>query len=306
MALLGQNSVGEPSIVGQYPMFVRTVTHEWTTALKPLRPGTVCFSEGKNSTPNNFSGGILTNAQVRSIMQASECKRSLHLNHSSRVLPEKQVTAGRFPYALYWLYDRFAQKHRFNWAFPLCLVCIDLQFRCMTELTSLNNDQCCGWGCPLTVKKSVFIYVKIVTCNLYKHTSENVWWQYYPKYIALGNDREGGRKRGREEGGRDEGGEGGREGGDDCYTYYSDGTTIFIKQWRHVLRNNVSQHSIGSTPHNNGTYYVRRDVLQPDRITNKVLKAGVQTRYVHSSTKWIGLTTSLTIWCLVDELSHTL
>ena len=28
----------------------------------------------------------------------------------------------------------------------------------------------------------------------------------------------------------------------------------------HVLRNNVSQHSIGSTPYNNGTYYVRRDV----------------------------------------------
>ena len=27
-----------------------------------------------------------------------------------------------------------------------------------------------------------------------------------------------------------------------------------------MLRNNVSQHSIGSTPHNNGTYYVRRDV----------------------------------------------
>ena len=26
------------------------------------------------------------------------------------------------------------------------------------------------------------------------------------------------------------------------------------------LRNNVSQHSIGSTPHNNGTYFVRRDV----------------------------------------------
>ena len=28
MALLGQNSVGEPSIMGQYPMFVRTGTHE--------------------------------------------------------------------------------------------------------------------------------------------------------------------------------------------------------------------------------------------------------------------------------------
>ena len=28
MALLGQNSVGEPSFMGQYPMFVRTGTHE--------------------------------------------------------------------------------------------------------------------------------------------------------------------------------------------------------------------------------------------------------------------------------------
>ena len=72
MALLGQNSVREPSIMGQYPMFVRTGTHERTTALKPLHPGTLCFSERKRSTPNNFNGGILTNAQVRSIMQASE------------------------------------------------------------------------------------------------------------------------------------------------------------------------------------------------------------------------------------------
>ena len=39
MALLGQNSVGLPSIMGQYPMFVRTGTHERTTALKPLHPG---------------------------------------------------------------------------------------------------------------------------------------------------------------------------------------------------------------------------------------------------------------------------
>ena len=30
------------------------------------------------------------------------------------------------------------------------------------------------------------------------------------------------------EGGRESGGRGGREGRDDCYTYYSDGTTIFI------------------------------------------------------------------------------
>ena len=72
MALLGQNYVGEPSIMGQYPMFVRTGTHEITTALKPLHPGTLCFSERKRSSPNNFNGGILTNAQVKSIMQASE------------------------------------------------------------------------------------------------------------------------------------------------------------------------------------------------------------------------------------------
>ena len=59
---------------------------------------------------------------------------------------------------------------------------------------------------------------------------------------------------GREEGmERREGG----EGRDDCYTYsnidmQSNGTTVFKYQSRHVLRNNVSRHSIGSTP-NNGT-----------------------------------------------------
>ena len=36
----------------------------------------------KSSTSNNFSCVILTNAHARSIMQASECKRSLDLNHS--------------------------------------------------------------------------------------------------------------------------------------------------------------------------------------------------------------------------------
>ena len=30
------------------------------------------------------------------------------------------------------------------------------------------------------------------------------------------------------EGGRERGGRGGRGGRDDCYTYYSDGSTIFI------------------------------------------------------------------------------
>ena len=41
-----------------------------------------------------------------------------------------------------------------------------------------------------------------------------------------GEDRRGG-EGGREEGGREEGGDGGREGRDDCYTYYSDGTNIY-------------------------------------------------------------------------------
>ena len=44
---------------------------------------------------------------------------------------------------------------------------------------------------------------------------------------------------------------GGRERRDDCYTY-SNGTTICKYQSRHVLRNNVSRHSIGSTS-NKGT-----------------------------------------------------
>ena len=38
------------------------------------------------------------------------------------------------------------------------------------------------------------------------------------------------RRGGREEGGREEGGDGGREGRDDCYTYYSDGTIYTHQQ----------------------------------------------------------------------------
>ena len=51
--------------------------------------------------------------------------------------------------------------------------------------------------------------------------------------VSLEGGREGREGRGGEgrggEGGREEGGreEGGREGRDECYTYYSDGTTIF-------------------------------------------------------------------------------
>ena len=191
MALLGQNSVGEPSIIVQYPMFVRTGTHEWTTALKPLHPSTLCISEGKRSTPNNFNGGILTNAQVRSIMQASEWMQAF-------VTFEPLVTSpsGENKYPNCWmlsistaLSDRLAHKHRFNRVFPLCLVCLDLQFRWGPNWPLWKNGQCCGLGCPHTTKKSVIIFVIFVTCNLYKHTSGNVWWQYYPKYIALGNDR---------------------------------------------------------------------------------------------------------------------
>ena len=96
-------------------------------------------------------------------------KHSLHLNHSSRVLSDKQIAAGRFHMCTA-LSDILAQTHRFNCAFPLCLVCIDLRFRGRTELTSLKKRPVL-WR--LTVK-SVFIYVIIVTCNLYKHTSGNV------------------------------------------------------------------------------------------------------------------------------------
>ena len=43
-----------------------------------------------------------------------------------------------------------------------------------------------------------------------------------------GEGREGRGGEGRERGGRERGGRGGREGRDDCHSYYSDGTTIFI------------------------------------------------------------------------------
>ena len=83
----------------------------------------------------------------------------------------------------------------------------------MTELTSLNNDQCCGWGCPLTVKKSVFIYVKIVTCNLYKTPVKMFDGNTTPNISLLAMiGREGGREGERREGEMREGREGGREG----------------------------------------------------------------------------------------------
>ena len=64
-----------------------------------------------------------------------------------------------------------------------------------------------------------------------------------------GEERRGGEGRGGE--GRGGRGEGRMVGRDDCYTY-SFGTKTFKYQSRHVLRNNVSRHSIGSTP-NKGT-----------------------------------------------------
>ena len=68
---------------------------------------------------------------------------------------------------------------------------------------------------------------------------------------------EGGREGRRREGGRREG----REGRNDCYTHIILMAAQYLyNNGRRVLRNNVSQHSIGSTPHNNGTYYVRLDV----------------------------------------------
>ena len=46
-----------------------------------------------------------------------------------------------------------------------------------------------------------------------------------------GREGSGGEGRGGEgRGGEGEGGRGGREGRDDCYTYFSDRTTIFILQ----------------------------------------------------------------------------
>ena len=92
------------------------------------------------------------------------------------------------------------------------------------------------------------------------------------------------------------GGEGGREGEGVRREGRGGMTVIHIlmaPQYlynSHVLRNNVSQHSIGSTPFARRTMvrnYVRRDVGHPDRVTNKVLEAGVQTSYVHSSKKSI-------------------
>ena len=159
MVLLGQNSVGGPSIIGQYLMFVRTGTHECTTALKPIHPGTVW---GEKVYPKQLL-----------LRHPYQCPSKIHhagFRMQAFVTFEPLTTCPSGKTSNSWtlsictvLSDRLAQKHRFNWAFPLCLVCIDLQLRCRTELTSLKKDQCCGLGCPLTVKKSVFIYVIIVT-----------------------------------------------------------------------------------------------------------------------------------------------
>ena len=52
----------------------------------------------------------------------------------------------------------------------------------------------------------------------------------------MGGEGRGGEGRGGE-GGREEGGEGGREGRDDCYTYYSDGTIYSV--YRPTMKNYI-------------------------------------------------------------------
>ena len=58
----------------------------------------------------------------------------------------------------------------------------------------------------------------------------------------------------------------------------TNGTTAFKEQSRHVLRNNASLRRTTMVRN-----YVRRDVGQPELITNKLPEDGVQTSYVHSS-----------------------
>ena len=60
----------------------------------------------------------------------------------------------------------------------------------------------------------------------------------------------------------------------------TNGSTVFEEQSRHVLRNNTSRRLRCTTMIRN---YVRRDVGQPPGRTDKVLEAGVQTSYDHSS-----------------------
>ena len=52
-----------------------------------------------------------------------------------------------------------------------------------------------------------------------------------------GDERRGGEGRGGREGGRERGGRGGREGRDDCYTYYSDGTIYSV--YRPTMKNYI-------------------------------------------------------------------
>ena len=57
----------------------------------------------------------------------------------------------------------------------------------------------------------------------------------------------------------------------------NNGTTAFKEQSRHILRNDASIRRTTMVRN-----YVRRDVGQPELITNKRPEAGVQTSYVHS------------------------
>ena len=93
--------------------------------------------------------------------------------------------------------------------------------------------------------------------------------------------REGGRGgEGEREGERKGKGRGGREGRGDCYTY--NGTTVFKYLSRHVLRNNASR-CLRRTTMVRITSDVKWDSRTAAGITDKVLEAGVQTSYVHSS-----------------------
>ena len=71
-----------------------------------------------------------------------QCPSKIHhagfqMNASVRYIwTTRHVSVRRNKYPNCWmlsistaLSDRLAHKHRFNWVFPLCLVCLDLQFR---------------------------------------------------------------------------------------------------------------------------------------------------------------------------------
>ena len=79
----------------------------------------------------------------------------------------------------------------------------------------------------------------------------------------------------------------------------TNGTTVFKEQSRHVLRNNTSRCLRRTIVRiTSDVTWHSRTAGQPDSrtagITNKVLEAGVQTSYVHSSIK-INIDVDITI-----------